>query len=283
MNEKWYIKNSNDKTFGPISLEVLKDWVKDGRVEPFAGISKDLKTWMLAPLKAELEMNWVVENNPGQFYGPTHRNVIDDLMRSGTLSPSARFYCDDHGSADLRIREFERKISELERTIAANDTTINEMQKVSQRKDAQLEESQKIVQQCEVRINDFTSALRQKDVQLASKDATIAEKDKQLFEKDTVIAAKDAELRVCNGELARKEAEIAELKKTIAKEHEIRERQWESSDVIFPEVISDEIPRPVSHKAFSRNSQLADIERQVQKELAIIGANSVGDLFGKKK
>ncbi len=108
MNEKWYIKNSNGKTFGPITLEVLKDWVKDGRIEPLAGISKDLKTWMLAPLKAELEMNWVVENNPGQFYGPTHRNVIDDLVRSGSLSPSARFYCDDRGSSDSQLHDLQR-------------------------------------------------------------------------------------------------------------------------------------------------------------------------------
>lgn len=283
MSEKWYIKNSDGKVFGPIALETLKDWVKDGRIEPLAGISKDLKTWMLAPLKIELEMNWVVENNPGQFYGPTHRNVIDDLVRSGSLSPSARFYCDDRGSADSRIRDFERMVSERDKTIAANQTTIQEMQKVSVRKDAQIEEAQKVVQQYEVRINDFTSALRQKDVQIVAKEATIAEKDKQLFEKNTALAAKDAELRVCNEQLARKDDEIAELKAYIAKEYEIHERQWESPDVLLPEVISNEAPPPVSHKAFSRTSQLADLERQAQKELARIGANGVGDLFGFKK
>jgi hypothetical protein len=283
MNEKWYIKNSNGKAFGPITLEVLKDWVKDGRVEPLAGISKDLKTWMLAPLKAELEMNWVVENNPGQFYGPTHRNVIDDLVRSGSLSPSARFYCDDRGSSDSRLRDLEKKISEMEKTIASKEMTILEMQKVSKQKDAQAEELQKVVQQCEVRINDFTSALRQKDVQMSAKDMTISEKDKQLFEKDTVIAAKEAEIRVCTGELAKKDSEIAELKVFIAKEHEIHERQWESPEVLLPEVISDEVPPPVSHKAFSRGSQLADLERQAQQELARIGANGVADLFNRKR
>jgi hypothetical protein len=283
MNEKWYIKNSNGKTFGPITLEVLKDWVKDGRIEPLAGISKDLKTWMLAPLKAELEMNWVVENNPGQFYGPTHRNVIDDLVRSGSLSPSARFYCDDRGSSDSQLHDLQRTISEMEKIIAAKDATISEMQKVSKQKDGQYEELQKVVQQYELRINDFIAALRQKDVQISTKDVTIADKDKQLFEKDTVIAAKEAELRVCAGELARKDAEIAELKAFIAKEHEIHERQWESPEVLLPEVISDEAPPPISHKAFSRGSQLADLERQAQQELARIGANGVADLFNRRK
>lgn len=283
MNEKWYIKSPEGKAFGPVSMETLKDWVKDGRVEPLAGISKDLKTWMLAPLKAELEMNWIVENNPGQFYGPTHRNVIDDLVRSGSLSPSARFYCDDRGNSDTQIREYERIISERDKTIAAKETTIQELQKVSSQKDAQLDESQKIVQQCEMRINDFTAALRQKDIQLSAKDEMISEREKQLFEKDTLIAAKDAELRVCNAELAKKDTEIAKYKNFIAKENEIHERQWESPDVLLPEVVCNEVPPPVSHKAFSRDAKLAEIERQAQQELARIGANDFRNLFGSKR
>lgn len=94
-NEKWYVRNTAGKVFGPIDFETLKAWVRDGRVEPLAGVSKDLRNWMLAPLKPELEMDWIIENNPGQFYGPTHRAVVDDFLRSGTLSPGARFYYDN--------------------------------------------------------------------------------------------------------------------------------------------------------------------------------------------
>ena len=63
--KKWYVRNTAGKVFGPIDLESLKSWVKDGRVEPLAGVSCDLTHWVIAPLKPELEMNWVVENNPG--------------------------------------------------------------------------------------------------------------------------------------------------------------------------------------------------------------------------
>ena len=45
---KWYVKNADGKVFGPVDDEKLLAWVKDGRVEPFAGVSNDLKTWKLA-------------------------------------------------------------------------------------------------------------------------------------------------------------------------------------------------------------------------------------------
>ena len=97
------MRNTAGKVFGPIDFETLKSWVRDGRVEPLAGISENLQDWMLAPLKAELEMDWVIENNPGQFYGPTHRAVVDDFVRSGTLSDGARFYRDDRGRSERAL------------------------------------------------------------------------------------------------------------------------------------------------------------------------------------
>ena len=80
-DEKWYVRNTAGKVFGPIDFATLQKWVRDGRVEPLAGISENLRDWMLAPLKPELEMDWIIENNPGQFYGPTHRTVVDDFVK----------------------------------------------------------------------------------------------------------------------------------------------------------------------------------------------------------
>ena len=114
--EKWYVRNTAGKVFGPIDFATLQNWVRDGRVEPLAGISENLQDWMLAPLKPELEMDWIVENNPGQFYGPTHRAVVDDFVKSGTLSPGARFYCDDRGKADKALKALEaEKVAEADR------------------------------------------------------------------------------------------------------------------------------------------------------------------------
>ena len=106
----WYVRNVSGKVFGPIDFKTLQEWVRDGRVEPLAGISQDLQNWMLAPLKPELEMDWIVENNPGQFYGPTHKAVVDDFVSSGTLSAGARFYCDDHGKAAAAMEELRAEL-----------------------------------------------------------------------------------------------------------------------------------------------------------------------------
>ena len=117
-DEKWYVRNTAGKVFGPIGFETLKEWVRDGRVEPLAGVSKDLRNWMLAPLKPELEMDWIIENNPGQFYGPTHRCVVDDFLKSGTLSPGARFYCDDRGKA---LDGLKAELAETKATLAEKE------------------------------------------------------------------------------------------------------------------------------------------------------------------
>ena len=93
----WYVKGADGKVFGPADDEKIIAWVKDGRVDPFAGVSNDLKQWKLASLEPTFEMDWIVENEPGRFYGPTHRAVVDDLIKSGSLTPSCRIYRDDHG------------------------------------------------------------------------------------------------------------------------------------------------------------------------------------------
>ena len=118
----WYVKNADGKVFGPVDDAKLLAWVKDGRVEPFAGLSNDLQKWRLASLEPSLEMDWIVENEPGRFYGPTHRAVIDDLIRNKALSATCRIYRDDHGgAAEKAMAELK---AEAERTIAAKDEEI---------------------------------------------------------------------------------------------------------------------------------------------------------------
>lgn len=95
----WYVKGDDGKVFGPADDAKVMAWVKDGRIDPFAGISHDLKQWKLASLEPMLEMDWIVENEPGRFYGPTHRAVVEDLINSGSLAPTCRIYRDDHGGA----------------------------------------------------------------------------------------------------------------------------------------------------------------------------------------
>ena len=141
---KWYVKNTDGKVFGPVDDEKLLAWVKDGRVEPFAGLSNDLKSWKLAALEPSLEMDWLVENEPGRFYGPTHRAVIDDLLKSGALKATCRIYRDDHGGqVEKEVvtarEEAEKAMAEVQADAEKAMTELkNEAERSLAEKDAEL-------------------------------------------------------------------------------------------------------------------------------------------------
>lgn len=286
----WYVRNPAGKVFGPIDFESLKSWVKDGRVEPLAGVSSDLKHWVLAPLKPELEMNWVVENNPGQFYGPTHRQVVDDLVKMGTLSPAARFYQDDRGAALERIRALEAAVAAKDSEMVQKDKSLAEAQKLSAKKDLQLAAGQKAVRERDERIAEAKAQLVQKDSQIADLTKNVQLRDGQLQQAADELARRDADRQNLLAEIANRDAEIASLREQLAKRDEVHEREW-STEVLVPEVVANEMPPPVARQAFSPPpfasgtpaAALADLERRAQQELARMGATGAKKFFKFKK
>ena len=288
--EKWYVKNTADKVFGPIDLETLKGWVKDGRIEPLAGISSDLKNWMLAPMKPELEMNWVVENEPGQFYGPTHRMVLDDLKKAGALAHEARFFQDDRGASAERIRALESAISAKDAEIAQREQVFVEAQKLSGKKDLQLAAAQKTIAQRDERIAEAVATLAQRDGQVAELTKAVAQKDSERARAEALLANRETEVQNLHGEIAQLEKQIAELKEEMERQKTPPAREW-STDVIVPEVVANEMPPPVARQAFGfggaasspSTAALADLERRAQQELVRIGPLHVKKFFKIKK
>ena len=286
----WYVRNPAGKVFGPIDFEALKTWVKDGRVEPLAGVSSDLKHWVLAPLKPELEMNWVVENNPGQFYGPTHKAVVDDLVKTGTLSPAARFYQDDRGAALERIRALEAAVAAKDAEMVQKDSSLAEAQKLSAKKDLQLAAGQKAARERDERLADGKAQLMQEDAQIADLTKNVQLRDGQLQQSADELARRDAERQRLLDEIASRDAEIASLREQLAKRDEVHEREW-STEVLVPEVVANELPPPVARQAFSAPpfasgtpaAALADLEHRAQQELARMGATGVKKFFRFKK
>ena len=165
----WYVKGADGKVFGPADDAKMVSWVKEGRVDPFAGVSNDLKQWKLASLVPMFEMDWIVENEPGRFYGPTHRDVVEDLARTGSLTPSCRIYRDYHGGAAEKEAasaradaekamaevqaEAEKAMAELkaeaERAIASKDSEIETLKSELERMKAAAERSEGRVRELE--------------------------------------------------------------------------------------------------------------------------------------
>ncbi len=284
-SEKWYVKGDEGKVFGPIDLETLKKWVRDGRVDPLAGVSNDLQNWTIAPSRPELEMNWVVENNPGQFYGPTHKAVIDDLKKSGSLIPSARFYFDDRGTWAQRIAAAEKTIADRDAELSRRDVALSEAQKTSARKDAQIEEVKKSLAQRDARVAETTTLLAQRDSQIAELTKAVSTRDGEIRRRDSDIERLGQEMAALKDELAQRDARIDELESDIARRDEVHQREW-TTDVIVPDVVSDEAPPLTARQAFGGGaspSALAALEAQARQELARMGASGAKKFFGFRK
>jgi hypothetical protein len=243
---KWYVKNSDGKVFGPVDDAKLLAWVRDGRVEPFAGISNDLKTWRLASLEPSLEMDWIVENEPGRFYGPTNRAVVDDLITSKSLAPGYRIYRDDHGGA---------------------------MEKEAAAARAEAEKAMAEVQ---------GEAEKAMDELKAEAERTLAAKDSELAAKDSEMAALKGEIEAMRAKLESQTARADELEAKLAKLTEAKQREW-TAEVVEPEIVSDAPPPTVRDIFKAGGATLADLERQAQAELARMGATGAKKFFKIKR
>jgi hypothetical protein len=172
----WYVKGADGKVFGPADDDKILAWVKDGRVDPFAGVSNDLKKWKLASLEPMFQMDWIVESEPGRFYGPTHLSVVEDLVKSGSVSSSCRIYRDYHNGAMERESaaaraeaekamaevqaEAEKAMSELkseaERAIAAKDAELQSLRSEIAGLKSQAKQSEERAKELERKISSLT-------------------------------------------------------------------------------------------------------------------------------
>ena len=53
-----------------------KQWASDAQVSPLDKVSTDQQTWSRAPMIPGLEMDYLVEVSPDQYYGPTTFGAI---------------------------------------------------------------------------------------------------------------------------------------------------------------------------------------------------------------
>lgn len=95
----WYLKMNDGTVYGPADLNRLQAWARGGRVAPSGQISSDLKSWVPASRMPELGMEWLVEVEQGQYYGPFHPDVIRDLIAQKRIPASARQFRLDTGRA----------------------------------------------------------------------------------------------------------------------------------------------------------------------------------------
>ena len=84
---KWFLtKQADGAVFGPMPLSQLRQWALDACISPLDKVSSDEITWVKAPMLPELEMDYLLEVEPGLFYGPTTIGAIREFLTNGEIS-----------------------------------------------------------------------------------------------------------------------------------------------------------------------------------------------------
>lgn len=95
------MKNEDGSVFGPLPFEQLRQWASDAQVSPLDQVSSDEKTWLKAPMLPELQMDYLVEVSPDQFYGPTTIGAVREFLLAGEINGETTVTNCRDGSCDL--------------------------------------------------------------------------------------------------------------------------------------------------------------------------------------
>ena len=83
----WYLlKHEDASVFGPISFALLAEWAQAAQISPLDKISTDGTSWMRAPMLPELRMDWLVQVNAQQCYGPTTLEAVREFLAGGEIA-----------------------------------------------------------------------------------------------------------------------------------------------------------------------------------------------------
>jgi len=86
-SNKWYLTKYDDGTiFGPMSLDRLRQWAVDAYISPLDKVSSDAQNWVKAPMVPELQMDYLLELESGQYYGPTTVGAVREFLADGEIT-----------------------------------------------------------------------------------------------------------------------------------------------------------------------------------------------------
>ncbi|MFC1463040.1 hypothetical protein ACFLQU_05490, partial [Verrucomicrobiota bacterium] len=86
---QWFLRLSEDMTYGPIPFSTLVDWTADGRILAENMVSRDSKEWVPAESVPDLKMEWTTELKNGSIYGPFSLLAAPQLVKRGIVSEGA--------------------------------------------------------------------------------------------------------------------------------------------------------------------------------------------------
>jgi hypothetical protein len=85
--QNWYLLKNDDGTiFGPVPFTQLRQWATEAQVSPLDKVSTDEQNWLRAPMVPGLEMDYLIEVSPDQYYGPTNFGAMREFLQMGEIN-----------------------------------------------------------------------------------------------------------------------------------------------------------------------------------------------------
>ena len=112
---RWHLRMADGKTYGPVTVDVLRSWAAQARVGPGTQVSSDGTTWILPETITELELEWMLLIRNRTPYGPLCRSGVVQLARDGIIASDTRVI-------NSRTR-LEHSVSELVETVVGAPAT----------------------------------------------------------------------------------------------------------------------------------------------------------------
>ncbi len=167
-SQRWYLQKHDDGSlFGPIGFELLKQWAVEAQISPLDKLSTDEKNWVKAPMIPELEMDYLVEVSPDQYYGPTTIGAVREFLQMGEIHGDTRITnCRDGTQRALRdFAELQPSASDDEMVRPVRTSIrINLQQRIRELEELLLEErraretAEHIVEKLEAKLAEITRA-----------------------------------------------------------------------------------------------------------------------------
>jgi hypothetical protein len=164
----WFLmKNEDGTVFGPISFEQLRQWAVDAQVSPLDKVSTDEKNWSKAPMVPELQMDYLVEVSPDQFYGPTTIGAVREFLQMGEINAETSITnCRDGAVTqvknipELQISpEEEEALQPVRTSIRINlQQRIRDLEETLMEERRAREQAEHLVQKLEAKLGEITRA-----------------------------------------------------------------------------------------------------------------------------
>lgn len=162
----WFLMKSEDGlVFGPTTLDQLCLWATDAQISPLDKVSTDEINWVKAPMVPELQMDYLIEVEPDQYYGPTTMGAVREFLLMNEISADVLVTNCRDGRVE-RIRE----IAELQPPGEEEQPFRISIRKSLQQRIRQLEEAlleerraletaETVIQRLELRVAELTGGV----------------------------------------------------------------------------------------------------------------------------